>query len=90
MAEDQLRKALAEFVGAFEVVFRHDWDYTKVMLGDEAENCSFIEPGLEDESEDWGARGALLDKYRKLLATMKVAGIEPVFPFPLEARPASK
>jgi hypothetical protein len=87
MTNDQITKALAEFVGAFEVVFRYDWAYTKVMIGDEAEGASFIEPCLEDESEDWGARGALLEKYRALVAAMKAAGVEPDFPFPLENLP---
>jgi len=31
---DQLRAALAEFVGVFEIVFRYDRGYTKVMIGD--------------------------------------------------------
>jgi hypothetical protein len=87
MMEDQLQAALAEFVGSFEVVFRYDWDYTKLMIGDEAEKASFIEPGIEDETNDWGARGALLEKYRALVAEMKAARIEPVFPFPLENLP---
>ena len=34
MTEDQFRSAVAEFVGTFEVVFRYDWDYTKIMIGD--------------------------------------------------------
>lgn len=61
MTEDQFRVANAEFVGAFEVVFRYDWDYAKVMIGDEAENASFTQPGLE--GEDWGARCAFAEKY---------------------------
>ncbi len=84
MSAGELKKAVAEFVGAFEVVFRYDWDYTKIMLGDEANGATFVEPELQDESEDWGARGASLEKYRSLIAAMKVHGIEPSFPFPLE------
>lgn len=87
MTDDQFNAALAEFVGAFEVVFRYDWDYTKTMIGDEAESACFIETGLEDETEDWGARGALLEKYRALVMAMKATGMEPVFPFPLERLP---
>ena len=34
---NELENALAEFVGAFEVVFRYDWAYTKDMIGDEVE-----------------------------------------------------
>ena len=33
-------------------------------------------PGLEDEGEDWGARGVLLEKYRALVAVMKKKNIE--------------
>lgn len=87
MNNSDLNTALAEFVGAFEVVFRYDWEYTKVMIGDEADGANFVEPGLSDESEDWGARGALLEKYRRLTEVMKRQGMEPMFPFPLENLP---
>ena len=30
MSETNVTQALQEFVGAFEVVFRYDWDYTQV------------------------------------------------------------
>lgn len=82
--QEELQQALSEFVGAFEVVFRYDWEYSKSMIGDEADGATFIEPGLEDETEDWGARGALLEKYRKLVEVMKKNDLSPIFPFPLE------
>jgi hypothetical protein len=88
--DTELQEALAEFVGAFEVVFRYDWPYTTVMFGVVEEGANFIEPGLADESEDWGARGALLEKYRRLVGVMKARGIEPVFPFPLDRIPDFK
>lgn len=90
MSETNVTQALQEFVGAFEVVFRYDWDYTQVMIGDENEGANFIEPGLEDESEDWGARGALLEKYRALVSVMKMNGLEPHFPFPIDHLPSYK
>ena len=90
MSTSEFEKAVAEFVGAFEVVFRYDWDYTKIMFGDEADGATFVEPGIKDESEDWGARGALLEKYRALVAVMKAQGMEPKFPFPLENLPEFK
>lgn len=83
MNEENLIQAVQEFVGAFEVVFRYDWEYTKCMIGGEREGCDFIEPGLDDKTEDWGARGALLEKYRALVTVMKRKGLEPHFPFPL-------
>jgi hypothetical protein len=79
-----LERSLAEFMGAFEMVFRHDWAYTNVMInGMVMDGANFLEPGLIDESEDWGARGALLEKYRTLSAMMKAKGISPISPFPL-------
>lgn len=82
-----LQKALAEIVGAFELVFHHDWDHTASTIGDE--NPGFLSPGLSlaAETEDWGARGALLEKYRNLRDAMNAAGIPSVFPFPLEHLP---
>jgi hypothetical protein len=87
MSDPEFERAVSEFVGAFEVVFRYDWAYTKIMLGDEAEGANFIEPGLKDETEDWGARGALLEKYRALIEVMKRQNKQPVFPFPLDRLP---
>ena len=77
-ADKELLTALQEFIGAFEVLFHHDWAYARTMIGDEEEGCTFLEPGLEDETEDWGARGELLEKYRNIKAVMKKKGLEPV------------
>lgn len=85
--QDELQHAISEFIGAFEVVFRYDWIYSLDMIGDAG--ASFLEPDVEDESEDWGARGALLERYRALVATMKECGMEPSFPFPLENLPGT-
>jgi len=49
-----------------------------------------FEHGLDDETDDWGARGALLEKYRRLVSLMQSHGIEPVFPFPLDRLPDFK
>lgn len=76
MADDpELIEALRQFVGAFEVLFHHDWEYAKIMIGDEEEGCTFLKPGLDDETEDWGSRGELLEKYRKLRAAMDARGL---------------
>ncbi|MFK3741254.1 hypothetical protein [Massilia sp. TN1-12] len=83
MNQDEITRALQEFVGAFEVVFRRDWEYTKIMIGHEADGANFLDPKLDDEFEDWGARGALLAKYRSLLVVMKRNSPEPVSPFPI-------
>ena len=44
---------------------------TALELGLEAieiisERGTFLKPGVDDETEDWGARGNLLSKYREL------------------------
>ena len=85
MVDASLEKALAEFVGAFEVVFRYDWDCTSaVMNGMVMDDSNFIESGLAEDSNDWGAGGALLEKYQALVSLMKSRGMEPRYPFPLE------
>ena len=88
--DSEFEKAVAEFIGTFEVVFRYDWSYTKIMIGDEAEGATFIEPCLADEDEDWGSRGALLEKYRTLVSIMKERKMQPIFPYPLEQIPDFK
>lgn len=84
MEDKELEQVISEFVGAFEIVFRYDWDYSKAMMGDEEEGCNFIEPGLNDEIDNWGARGILLEKYRDLIAAMKERNMEPRFPVPFD------
>jgi hypothetical protein len=79
----ELQTAMCQFIGAFEIAFRYDWEYTKDMIGDEKEGATFIEPGLEDEEEDWASRGELLEKYRRLVSIMKQQGLGPIFPEPL-------
>jgi len=81
--DEELMTAFSEFMGCFEVVFRHDWDYTKIMIGDEEDGCNFLDPGLEDEVEDWGARGALLESYRHLSTLMHDRKMKPKFSTPI-------
>jgi hypothetical protein len=81
--DPELIQALREFVGAFEVLFHYDWNYTIEMIGDEAQGRTFLDPGLEDETEDWGSRGNLLEKYRRIKKLMEENGIPPVFDPPL-------
>ncbi len=72
---------IMKFVDAFEQVFDKDWTYTKQNLGiwgrptdseDEysipfiAEDGTFLNPKVDDETENWGNRANLLDQYRKL------------------------
>lgn len=85
--QDDFGAAVAAFVGAFEEVFSRDWEYSKTMLSSAniesfvSPGCTFLNPGVEDEVEDWGARAELLDKYRQLLKVMKQQGIQPKKPW---------
>ncbi|WP_435262669.1 hypothetical protein [Tenacibaculum sp. nBUS_03] len=36
-----------------------------------ADDGTFLNPKVEDETEDWGYRGALLEKYRELKVLLK-------------------
>lgn len=64
--------ALLSFWCTFEAVFGEaDWPATLDNLQDDAKylidpNGTFLEPGVEDESNNWHNRGALLSKYRRL------------------------
>jgi hypothetical protein len=68
----ELQKTLKEFLDAFEQVFDKDWNYTKEQLGiydveiSISSDGTFLNPKIENETEDWGHRGKLLTEYRKL------------------------
>lgn len=86
-SDHTFQAAVAEFVGAFEEVFGRDWEYSKVLLGPPnldafvAPGFTFINPGVDDEVEDWGARAKLLQTYRRLLETMNKHGLQPKNPW---------
>ena len=82
--DDEFNTAVAEFIGAFETVFRYDWKYTMLMWSDYEKGATFLDPGLSDEFDDWAARGFLLEKYRALVDLMKRRGLSPKFQMPLE------
>ena len=87
MDDTEFREAVAAFLGAFEEVFERDWEYAKVMLSSAnidsfvAPGNTFLNPGVEDEEEDWGARAELLEQYRQLVRVMKRHGIQPKRPW---------
>lgn len=83
MADTELERALSTFAYAFEQVFHHHWDYTLGAIGGAGridEDGTFLEPKVEDETDDWGHRGMLLEEYRELRAIMKRRGIKPIGP----------
>lgn len=87
MADADLREAIAAFVGAFEEVFDRDWEYAQTMLSPAnigsfiSPGSTFLNPGVEDEVEDWGARAELLDRYRQLVRVMQRHGMQPKKPW---------
>lgn len=64
--------AFLDFLGAFECVFDDDWEHTKGCIDSDVINCfiaeegTFLNPGVADETSDWWNRGGLLRKYRAL------------------------
>jgi hypothetical protein len=74
--DDLLRVRLTAFIEAFEQVFRHDWDFSKDILQSDTlkfyivPGGTFLDPGIDDEFNNWSSRGALLAAYRKLVDVM--------------------
>lgn len=70
--------ALNSFLRDFEVMFGEtDWTYTlEALTWDGLEhyihpNGTFLEPGVEDESNNWWHRGNLLASYRRLKSALE-------------------
>ena len=66
---ENLLSASTEFVEMFEAVFGNDWDLTKDRIKDPAyvePKGTFVNPGVEDEDNNWANRGSLLRAYRSL------------------------
>lgn len=83
--EANLKRAVAEFTGAFEVVFDRDWAYSQEHMHYEMGNIvksggTFLHPGNDPTHVNWGARAALLQAYERLLTSMQEAAIEPELP----------
>lgn len=73
----EFTSVLSNFLRCFEAVFGDaDWDMTRDILTDEClehyihPNGTFLEPGVEDETNNWHNRGALLAYYRQLTAVL--------------------
>ena len=81
----KLKQAIAEFTGAFEVVFGQDWAYSQEhmhynMRSIVKPGSTFLKPDINPERVNWGARAALLQAYERLKTTMQECGIEPRLP----------
>jgi hypothetical protein len=78
ISEEQDTTETLELVRALlahlHLVLHADWDYSASCLSDEWQRFfihpqgTFLAPGQEDESNNWGNRGALLGAYRALCA----------------------
>jgi hypothetical protein len=78
----ELEKAVAEFTGAFEVVFHEDWSYVRDDLIHYMDQIipvdgTFLHPTRDPERVNWGSRAALLRAYERLLIAMREREIEP-------------
>ena len=65
---------LKDFQESFEQVFDNDWDMTKSRITDDSfisPSGTFLDPGVEDKSNNWANRGVLLSNYRELLQSLK-------------------
>ena len=84
----ELERAVAEFTGAFALVFDQDWDYSQWLLQNLGmriigpTGSTFLNPEIDPQSVNWGARAAFLRAHTRLLAVMEARGIEPKLPIP--------
>jgi len=81
--DPELLIVMFRFVGSFEAVFGDiDWEMTRDIINSDSlehyihPNGTFIEPCVDDESNNWGNRGSLLSTYRDLKHRM--TAIEPI------------
>lgn len=78
---DEFKKLLTDFISNFELVFDEDWEFSKGCLRDDfqknfvAPDGTFLNPGVDDESNNWANRGQLLHTYRNLIAEMQKQGM---------------
>ncbi len=76
---EELELAISSFVSSFNLVFHHDWDMARSRMAEEdfiKDSGTFLEPSVEDEGNNWGNRGGLLNSYRELCRVMKKHDIE--------------
>lgn len=55
---------LSSFLHFIEDLLDKDWEYTALMLDIKEDGTTFLNPQVEDETEDWGYRGSFLQNYR--------------------------
>jgi hypothetical protein len=86
--KSELISRVAHFLGAFELVFDQDWDFTKGTICDDkeyrecfiAEKGTFLDPFPGEhftggKGDNWANRSFLLSRYRELRAFMISEGL---------------
>jgi hypothetical protein len=75
---NKLKEYLIDFLGSFDRVFDNDWDMTKGIITDSeildifvSPNATFLNPQVDDETNNWHNRGGLLENHRKLISQLK-------------------
>jgi len=71
-----IEEELQYFLERFELVFHNDWSMSQGCLQDTdnlyiSENGTFLNPQVDDESNNWANRGSLLASYRRLKETLE-------------------
>ena len=59
------------------MVFDGDWEFTKDAIANKYlidSQGTFVKPSVDDESNNWGNRGSLLEAYRNLLSLLRTRG----------------
>lgn len=60
--------AMRELLFCIELLFENDWEFTQINISHPEtfiiEGATFLNPGVDDESNNWGNRGAFLKAYR--------------------------
>jgi hypothetical protein len=90
----QVIQASEHFTKMFELVFDNDWGFTQTLLKEENIDSfirfdrTFLKPGVEDESNNWANRGALLQAYREMREALQ--SVDPFSGMPNDAGEADR
>ena len=68
---DDTEQVLQDFLDLLYLVLHNDWEYSRERCTDPLfidPQGTFVEPDVDDESNNWANRGALLWAWRRLTA----------------------
>jgi hypothetical protein len=75
-SSEHFERLVSNLLWGTESIFQLDWDHTKTCLDSEviryfvSPDGDFLNPGIDDESNNWANRPLFLDAYRKLNSFM--------------------